>query len=654
MSAKAMDIAVSNITQAVAAAAGTDPADEFVNAWRQIEYNLTASEIAMGELPTLSWLRVCLARLQTSIQRFVRITIADRRCDGLRESLQRVNDLLREEEQQGLGLRSPQRLKQGEDAPKCLEHLIRDGGKLRRLCGECKHQPPEVRLVVMQALSEMFSNVRHPHFWGSQAVQIPLAAFLQGCMDKETVGDGQEDLVQLLGSVCDKLRSCEAELLPFFFNESAVGGEEEPFLVFTIILQYMDDARARVHEAVRRSVLACVQLQDPAVADFIATTNFASKLSAQAARHFNGVLENGGGDTSLFRALGQCNHVASSCKSQALCSKISDALRIDFVQTMLDGVRSQDPERCVNATCLVRAVVVSLRQQEAWEDDWRRAEDDVHSLGDVEVIHREVHAAIMEPIVSALVSPALSAELAARIGGAEEELALESVKLVASLLELCEEGVYVGLVLGTVPPGTMASDDQEFVASLNLHPCLLQSGDSMQQLDEEAYWTRRVWHSKGVARAPVLPAGCSHADSPSACVRALLNVLSQFHTNAMATNFAVTAALHLIASYPHEQLQRYVFDVSGDDSVTTRLGSVVSALSDELTAFVGSKSLEAGELEEQLRSFERSLGNGSESDTAVPTTELEDALGADIFLLRVLVLRSFVAQLAATLRASLR
>ena len=80
----------------------------------------------------------------------------------------------------------------------------------------------------------------------------------------------------------------------------------------------------------------------------------------------------------------------------------------------------------------------------------------------------------------------------------------------------------------------------------------------------------------------------------------------------------------------------------------------MSALSGELTAFVGSKSLEAGELEEQLRSFERSLGNGSESDTAVPTTELEDALGSDIFLLRVLVLRSFVAQLAATLRASLR
>jgi hypothetical protein len=582
------------------------------------------------------------------------VAAADRRCEGLRESLQRVNDLLREEEQLGLGLRSPQRLKQGEDAPKCLEHLIRDGGKLRRLCGECSHQPPEVRLVVMQALSEMFSNVRHPHFWGSQAVQIPLAGFLQGCMDKETVAYGQEDLVQLLGSVCDKLRSCEAELLPFFFNETAVGGgEEEPFLVFTIILQYMDDVRARVQETVRRSVLACVQLQDPAVADFIATTDFASKLSAQAARHFNWVLENGDGDTSLFRALGQCNHVASSCKSQSLCSKISDALGVDFVQTMLDGLRSQDPERCVNATCLVRAVVASLQQQEVWEDDWRRAEDDVHSLGDVEVIHREVHVAILDPIISALVSPTLSVEFAARIDGTDKELAIETVKLVASLLNLCEEGVYSGLVLVDVPAGKMASDDQEFVTSLKLHPCLLQRGESEQQLDEEAYWARRVWHSKGVVRVTVVPGECSHADSPSACVHALLNVLSRYHSNSMALNFAVTAALHSIASYPHEQLQRYMFDVSGDRGAT-RLGSVVSALSAELPDLVRSQGWEAGELEEQLANFEQSCEMGAESATAVPTTELEATLGADAFLLRVLVLRGFVTQLAATLRASLR
>lgn len=595
---------------------------------------------------------VCPCCTYASKQQFV--AASDRRCEGLRDSLQRVNDLLREEEQQGLGLRSPQRLKQGEDAPKCLEHLIRDGGKLRGLCEKGSQQPPEVRLVVMQALSEMFSNVRHPHFWGSQAVQIPLKSFLQGCMDKQTVADGQEDLVQLLGSVCDKLRSCEAELLPFFFNEAAVGGEEEPFLVFSIILQYMDDVRARVHETVRRSVLACVQLQNPKVADFIATTDFASKLSVQAARHFNWVLDNGSGDTSLFRALGQCNHVASSCKSQFLCSKISDALGVDFVQTMLDGLRSQDPERRVDATCLVRAVVVSLQQQEVWEDDWRRAQDDVHSLGDVEIIHREVHAAILDPITSALVSPALSMEFAAQIDGSDKELALETVKLVASLLDLCEEGVYIGLVLGDLPAGTMASDDQEFVTSLNLHPCLLQSGDSEGQLEEEAYWARRVWHSKGVVRTTLVPREGRHPDSPSACVHALLKVLSRYYSNSMALNFAVTAALRSIASYPHEQVQQYMFDVSGDDGDATRLGSVVSALSAELPDLVRSQGWEDGELEEQLTNFEKSFETGAKSATAVPTTELEATLGADALLLRVLVLRSFVAQLAAILHESLR
>ena len=55
-----------------------------------------------------------------------------------------------------------------------------------------------------------------------------------------------------------------------------------------------------------------------------------------------------------------------------------------------------------------------------------------------------------------------------------------------------------------------------------------------------------------------------------------------------------------------------------------------------------------------LRSFEQSMQTGSKLDTMVPATDLEMALGEDIFLLRVLVLRGFVTQLAATLRATLR
>ena len=57
MSAKAIDYAASaatvleaNISQAVAAAGGTDAIDEFINAWRQIEYNLTGEDIAIGAL----------------------------------------------------------------------------------------------------------------------------------------------------------------------------------------------------------------------------------------------------------------------------------------------------------------------------------------------------------------------------------------------------------------------------------------------------------------------------------------------------------------------------------------------------------------------------------------------------------------------------
>jgi hypothetical protein len=96
-----------------------------------------------------------------------------------------------------------------------------------------------------------------------------------------------------------------------------------------------------------------------------------------------------------------------------------------------------------------------------------------------------------------------------------------------------------------------------------------------------------------------------------------------------------------------------MFDVSGDRGAT-RLGSVVSALSAELPDLVRSQGWEAGELEEQLANFEQSCEMGAESATAVPTTELEATLGADAFLLRVLVLRGFVTQLAATLRASLR
>jgi hypothetical protein len=575
-----------------------------------------------------------------------------------------VNDLLREEEQLGLGLRSPQRLKQGEDAPKCLEHLIRDGGKLKPLCSKSSLQPPEVKLVVMQALSEMFSNVRHPHFWGSQAVQIPLAGFLQGCLDKEAVGEGQEDLVLLLGSVCDKLRSCEAELLPFFFNEAAADGEE-PFLVFTIILQYMHDTRERVHETVRRSMLACVQLEDPAVANFIATTAFASELSAEAARQFNWVLEDGGGDSSLFRVLEHCNHVASSCDSQALCSKLSEALATDFAQAMQDGLHNPDPEYCVNATCLVRAVVVSLKKEEMWEEDWRRAEDDVHGLGNVEAVHRETHAAILGPIVTALMDPRLIAGVAARIDGrdgADEELALESIKLVASLLDLFEEGVYNSLVLSAVPAGTMASDEQEFLAALDLHPCLLQHGSTLEEaLDAEAFWARRVWQSKagGAAVGGLSPRAVGRnvkqaagPDSPAACVQALLNVLSRFHSNSMAVNVAATAALRSIASYPHAELERYLFDVSGGagtgagagaDGTAGGLGSVLAVLSAELTereaGLLSSWEDGNGALAEQLASLEQSLIAGGTTDTA------------DAVLLRVLVLRSFVAQLAAALRA---
>ena len=58
---KAVDLAVStatdlqaNISQAVAAAGGTDPGDEFVNAWKQIEYNLHGEGIAMGAWPDAS------------------------------------------------------------------------------------------------------------------------------------------------------------------------------------------------------------------------------------------------------------------------------------------------------------------------------------------------------------------------------------------------------------------------------------------------------------------------------------------------------------------------------------------------------------------------------------------------------------------------
>ena len=54
-----------NITQAVAAAGGTDPVDEFVNAWRQIEYNLTAEDIPMGaRRMTFLFSFACLSSVQ--------------------------------------------------------------------------------------------------------------------------------------------------------------------------------------------------------------------------------------------------------------------------------------------------------------------------------------------------------------------------------------------------------------------------------------------------------------------------------------------------------------------------------------------------------------------------------------------------------------
>ena len=573
--------------------------------------------------------------------------LTDRRCHGLAESLQRVNDLLSEEEQLGLGLRSPQRLKQGEDAPKCLEHLIRDGGKLKQLCGwnedlrayEAEKQPMEVRLVVMQALSVMFQNVRHPHFWGSQAVQIPLAGLLRGCLDKDAVPpSGQEDLVHMLGSVCDKLRSCEAELLPFFFNEAAPDGEE-PFLVFTIILQYMHDTRDAVHETVRRSLLACVQLEHPAVADYIATTAFTSELSAQAARQFSWVLEDGSCDGNLFRLLENCNHIAASCNSDALREALSEALAGDFVGTMQDALYSQDSDASVSATCLVRSLVVSMNKEEVREEDWRRAVDDVHGLGNVEASHKETHAAVLDPIVSALVEPGLSAEIAMRIEGDDAELALESVKLVASLLDLGDEGVCRGLVLGAVPAGTKAANEQKFLAGLDLHACL-----QVEQLDSavetsEAFWARRVWQTRaGLAVVETSAAECTQAEAPTPCVQALLQLLSRFHANTMDVNFAVTAALRSVASYPHAQLEGYLFDVAGN---VGGIGSVLSGLSDELTQLVSSWA--EGELEQQLRSFD-------ESSAAMSAPADMDEGNAT--LLRVLVLRSFVAQLAAALRVS--
>ena len=512
MAARAKTMAADAVETGMATMGGstTTAADEFANAWRQVEY-LQGDEVE-----------------------------PERRCEGLRASLRRINELLVDEDYRGLGLRSPQRLKEGEDAPECLEHLLKDSKRLGRLCSGCAAQPPEVRLVITEALSDMFASVRHPHFWGAgNAVQTPLAAFLGGCRDPEAVGaEGQEHLVRLLGSVCDKLRSCEAELLPFFFKGEFAAAGEDPFLVFSILLQYVGDSRDKVHETVRRSMLACVQLEAPAVSEHIAGTRLCKELSAGLAQQFNWVLEDGGGDVALFRLLEHCNHIAASCNSQALCDALSEALGDDFVGAVQDGLLDGERERCVKATCLARAVVVSLRKEEVREEDWTRAVDDVHALGAVEDIHRESHAAVVAPIVRALVEPAMCAALVERVEGRDEELALETLKLFASLLELYDGGVFEALVLAAVPAGTMAPSVPDFVASMKLHPCV--SLDSLDGLDaecEEAYWIRRAL---AVSGAP--PVQCTAADAPTAFVQALLGVLGRFHDNSPELNLVATVS----------------------------------------------------------------------------------------------------------------
>lgn len=51
LTAAAAEAAATNISQAVAAAAAMEPIDEFVNAWRQIDYLLHEEDIPMGAPP---------------------------------------------------------------------------------------------------------------------------------------------------------------------------------------------------------------------------------------------------------------------------------------------------------------------------------------------------------------------------------------------------------------------------------------------------------------------------------------------------------------------------------------------------------------------------------------------------------------------------
>jgi hypothetical protein len=156
-------------------------------------------------------------------------------------------------------------LDQGSNAGLCLEFLLHHD-KLAELTQGLAKMPDPIAVVILEGIAEMVKAVRHPLFWGSQAVQKPLEDLIKffgdACRAEEalTRDDNLESalLMRLLAAVSEKLRMAEDELLVFFFDERP--DAEEPCLVVRILLQYLQSGSA-VSVSAKRSMLEFMQLR---------------------------------------------------------------------------------------------------------------------------------------------------------------------------------------------------------------------------------------------------------------------------------------------------------------------------------------------------------------------------------------------------------
>ena len=348
------------VSRAAAEMGGTR-LEKFQSAWRQIDYLLREEDEGGEDSPGGAGGQ----------------TVSAQRCDALRDMLQRINDLLRDE-WEDIDRMS---LIEAGDAPPCLEYLIKNvggKGKLDLLCTYCEESSPrEFRTIITGGLAVMFDTVQHPLFWGSQAVQSPLKRLLQASSSRLTrLPEQGTDLIRLLGSVSNHLRNFENELLPFFFDPAySPEGEraDESFLAFSILLQFIHDECEE--EEVQRALLSCVRLQDPAVLRWIAhKSSFAADLGLGLRTLYRQALlpaddAEGGGcffssaSHRFFRLLEFCNAVASTTRSEELQSVLGRQIRNHLGQAIAASLL-RESDQAVQATCFARAVVNSIAKHE--------------------------------------------------------------------------------------------------------------------------------------------------------------------------------------------------------------------------------------------------------------------------------------------------